>query len=153
MFNFKRLLSSLYRAHNCLFLNCEEIPRTKVSENVSCFLWFRFSSDASCYLLSLWIPQGHLHIAQVPQGEQVQITQDSEVSRRRQHCPSPALEPQAPCTLVFVRWGRQRGVPRPHGCPTLITWLISLGTNSRFCLSPCPCSTVSLSVQPIWLPL
>uniref|UniRef100_A0AAR2IPD1 Protein BANP n=1 Tax=Pygocentrus nattereri TaxID=42514 RepID=A0AAR2IPD1_PYGNA len=25
------------------------------------------------------IPQGHLHIAQVPQGEQVQITQDSEV--------------------------------------------------------------------------
>ncbi|KAL1247764.1 hypothetical protein QQF64_023140, partial [Cirrhinus molitorella] len=24
------------------------------------------------------IPQGHLHIAQVPQGEQVQITQDSE---------------------------------------------------------------------------
>lgn len=28
----------------------------------------------------LRIPQGHLHIAQVPQGEQVQITQDSEVS-------------------------------------------------------------------------
>lgn len=30
----------------------------------------------------LWIPQGHLHIAQVPQGEQVQITQDSEVSQK-----------------------------------------------------------------------
>lgn len=26
------------------------------------------------------IPQGQLHIAQVPQGEEVQITQDSEVS-------------------------------------------------------------------------
>lgn len=40
-----------------------------------------FSSDASWCLLLLWIPQGHLHIAQVPQGEQVQITQDSEVSQ------------------------------------------------------------------------
>lgn len=52
-----------------------------------------FSSDASWCLLLLWIPQGHLHIAQVPQGEQVQITQDSEVSwvscqgrRARQSC-------------------------------------------------------------------
>lgn len=40
-----------------------------------------FSSDASWCFLLLWIPQGHLHIAQVPQGEQVQITQDSEVSQ------------------------------------------------------------------------
>lgn len=40
-----------------------------------------FSSDASWCPLLLWIPQGHLHIAQVPQGEQVQITQDSEVSQ------------------------------------------------------------------------
>lgn len=40
-----------------------------------------FSSDASWCLLLLRIPQGHLHIAQVPQGEQVQITQDSEVSQ------------------------------------------------------------------------
>lgn len=39
----------------------------------------------------LRIPQGHLHIAQVPQGEQVQITQDSEVSRGPRHCPGPAL--------------------------------------------------------------
>uniref|UniRef100_A0A8C2L6R3 Protein BANP n=1 Tax=Cyprinus carpio TaxID=7962 RepID=A0A8C2L6R3_CYPCA len=31
-----------------------------------------------CLLRNLRIPQGHLHIAQVPQGEQVQITQDSE---------------------------------------------------------------------------
>lgn len=40
-----------------------------------------FCSDASWCPLLLWIPQGHLHIAQVPQGEQVQITQDSEVSQ------------------------------------------------------------------------
>ncbi|XP_034644677.1 protein BANP [Trachemys scripta elegans] len=39
---------------------------------------YRFSSDASWCFLLLRIPQGHLHIAQVPQGEQVQITQDSE---------------------------------------------------------------------------
>ncbi|KAG7267569.1 hypothetical protein CRUP_005989 [Coryphaenoides rupestris] len=30
------------------------------------------------------IPQGQLHIAQVPQGEEVQITQDSEVLRGAQ---------------------------------------------------------------------
>uniref|UniRef100_G3TR25 Protein BANP n=1 Tax=Loxodonta africana TaxID=9785 RepID=G3TR25_LOXAF len=33
----------------------------------------------------LWIPQGHLHIAQVPQGEQVQITQDSEGNLQIHH--------------------------------------------------------------------
>nr|XP_035943450.1 protein BANP-like isoform X3 [Halichoerus grypus] len=31
------------------------------------------------------IPQGHLHIAQVPQGEQVQITQDSEGNLQIHH--------------------------------------------------------------------
>lgn len=44
-----------------------------------------FSSDASWCLLLLRIPQGHLHIAQVPQGEQVQITQDSEGNLQIHH--------------------------------------------------------------------
>ncbi|KAF0884737.1 BANP protein, partial [Crocuta crocuta] len=44
-----------------------------------------FSSDAPWCLLLLRIPQGHLHIAQVPQGEQVQITQDSEGNLQIHH--------------------------------------------------------------------
>lgn len=40
-------------------------------ESILCFLVFFFVSQ---------IPQGQLHIAQVPQGEEVQITQDSEAS-------------------------------------------------------------------------
>lgn len=42
-------------------------------------------SLCNCFSLSTFvcasqIPQGQLHIAQVPQGEEVQITQDSEAS-------------------------------------------------------------------------
>ncbi|KAK7806722.1 hypothetical protein U0070_005383, partial [Myodes glareolus] len=44
-----------------------------------------FFSDASWCLFLLRIPQGHLHIAQVPQGEQVQITQDSEGNLQIHH--------------------------------------------------------------------
>uniref|UniRef100_A0A2K5JR41 Protein BANP n=1 Tax=Colobus angolensis palliatus TaxID=336983 RepID=A0A2K5JR41_COLAP len=44
---------------------------------------------------------GHLHIAQVPQGEQVQITQDSEVSHLLpQHCPRLLEATRIPCLLA-----------------------------------------------------
>lgn len=43
------------------------------------------------HVLSPRIPQGHLHIAQVPQGEQVQITQDSEVSGGRVVLGQPSI--------------------------------------------------------------
>lgn len=36
--------------------------------------------NLSSFICVLQIPQGQLHIAQVPQGEEVQITQDSEAS-------------------------------------------------------------------------
>lgn len=41
------------------------------------------------------IPQGHLHIAQVPQGEQVQITQDSEVLQGAQLIAVASSDPAA----------------------------------------------------------
>ncbi|XP_077842804.1 protein BANP isoform X28 [Macaca mulatta] len=55
---------------------------------------------------------GHLHIAQVPQGEQVQITQDSEVSHLLlQHCPCrhasrghPHPLPPGPIRLQSQQW-------------------------------------------------
>lgn len=44
-----------------------------------CVIVLGFSCFSSFIYVSQ-IPQGQLHIAQVPQGEEVQITQDSEAS-------------------------------------------------------------------------
>uniref|UniRef100_G1PTW6 Protein BANP n=1 Tax=Myotis lucifugus TaxID=59463 RepID=G1PTW6_MYOLU len=46
------------------------------------------------------IPQGHLHIAQVPQGEQVQITQDSEGNLQIHHVGQDGQQ--------NLRWGLRR---------------------------------------------
>nr|KAF6318223.1 BTG3 associated nuclear protein [Pipistrellus kuhlii] len=46
------------------------------------------------------IPQGHLHIAQVPQGEQVQITQDSEGNLQIHHVGQDGQLPEAPQSLT-----------------------------------------------------
>lgn len=69
-------------AFNAFYWTCISLPCIKLwwIQSNSFFLWLWFSPDAPWCFLSLRIPQGHLHIAQVPQGEQVQITQDSEVS-------------------------------------------------------------------------
>lgn len=55
--------------------------------------------NLSSFICVLQIPQGQLHIAQVPQGEEVQITQDSEASvhiceikRRIEKSTTPFLE-------------------------------------------------------------
>lgn len=84
------------------------LPSMKLLRGRGCFLQLWFSSDAPWCFLLLWIPQGHLHIAQVPQGEQVQITQDSEVSKAPAGAESwekrtkYALEPAAFCLWVGV---------------------------------------------------
>lgn len=52
--------------------------------NCSTSSWFIMMNcsilNLSSFICVLQIPQGQLHIAQVPQGEEVQITQDSEAS-------------------------------------------------------------------------
>ncbi|XP_077842807.1 protein BANP isoform X31 [Macaca mulatta] len=60
---------------------------------------------------------GHLHIAQVPQGEQVQITQDSEVSHLLlQHCPcrhGAAGRTADRCGLLGPRGGGRGWITAP----------------------------------------
>ncbi|XP_054245492.1 protein BANP isoform X7 [Indicator indicator] len=58
------------------------------------------------------IPQGHLHIAQVPQGEQVQITQDSEGNLQIHHVGQDGQIPhrtRIPCIVIPARYKQSSG--------------------------------------------
>ncbi|XP_062032895.1 protein BANP isoform X1 [Lepus europaeus] len=77
------------------------------------------------------IPQGHLHIAQVPQGEQVQITQDSEGNLQIHHVGQDGqiFEELTECKWLIVE---KRSGPSPSCQPrpqlveaTRIPWLLT----------------------------
>lgn len=72
----------------------------------------------------LRIPQGHLHIAQVPQGEQVQITQDSEVSPPA--CPGPTGPLHSDPCSVHDHWAALGNMGARQQPPDARFWGIDL---------------------------
>ncbi|XP_017671575.1 PREDICTED: protein BANP [Lepidothrix coronata] len=71
--------SDWYRIKQSIDSKCRTAWRRKQrGQSLAVKSFSRRTPSSSSYSGSVWIPQGHLHIAQVPQGEQVQITQDSE---------------------------------------------------------------------------
>lgn len=85
----------------------------------------------------LRIPQGHLHIAQVPQGEQVQITQDSEVSPPAG--PGPTGPLHSDLCSVHDHWAAPGDTGIHQGPPDAHFW----GTDLR---PTCPPGLPALAV-------
>lgn len=82
----------------------QKMPWQKYLRNLSIFDFFILVSQ---------IPQGQLHIAQVPQGEEVQITQDSEASvcvvrENREHQPLLFLSQSQVNALVWTEYNGYR---------------------------------------------
>ena len=69
------------RGAKCISMFCPDLVTwyCALCGGQSVFLCFPLTVVSLSHPTSPQIPQGQLHIAQVPQGEEVQITQDSEV--------------------------------------------------------------------------